>query len=285
MSQTITNTEPSAPDPSPSARDPLDITLTTLHKPWVRKMMIFAAIALILGSWGLYDAVYLYPKRGREDASYKQFKYLEQAELAGRLATATIEDPKERLEGLEAQSSGGTGLDPLSQAKKAWLVSLSRVGMLKPQHSTIAEPTQSLRELKAVWSGKDKPSELAFYDLPFQWFVTFAGYGGLVWVLLKIARAKGTVYQWDRASQTLTLPGGRRLTPADLAEVDKRKWHKFFVTLNTKAGAPVTLDLLKFHPLEEWVLEMERTAFPELTEAEADVPVGSDGQNAAAGEA
>jgi len=248
--------------------DPLTLTETTLHKPWTRKMLIFAAIALILGAWGLYDAIYLYPKRGREDASFKQFKYLEQADAAGRLATASIDDPAERLEGLKAQASGGSGFDPLSQAKQSWLVSLSRVGMLTPEHSKIAEPARSLTDLRKVWSGQDKPSELAFYDLPFQWFVTVTGFGGLIWVLAKVVAARGRTYRWERASQRLTLPGGRSIVPGDLAEVDKRKWHKFFVTLSTKSGEPIKLDLLKFYPLEQWVLDMERTAFPEAIEAE-----------------
>jgi hypothetical protein len=247
--------------------DPLDVTRTTLHKPWIRKMMIFAGIALILGSWGLYDAVYLYPKRGREDVGYKQFKYLEQSQLAGRLASASVEDPRERLDALDEQARVGTGLDPLGQAKRAWLVALKRVSMLEPQHSTIAQPDEKLRELQKVWSARDKPSELAFYDLPFQWFVTFAGFGGLAWVVVKIMRARARVYTWDRATLKLTLPGGRAITPADLTEVDKRKWHKFFVTLVTKAGSPVALDLLKYYPLEEWVLEMERAAFPETADA------------------
>ncbi len=73
---------------------------------------------------------------------------------------------------------------------------------------------------------------------------------------------------------TLGLPGGHSLTPADLTDVDKRKWDKFFVSLVVKpghatlGGKEVALDLLRYEPLEDWVLEMEKAAFPDRVKAE-----------------
>ncbi len=97
----------------------------------------------------------------------------------------------------------------------------------------------------------------------------FALYLIVLWV-----RVAAKTYTWDAAHQQLGLPGGASLVPTDLADVDKRKWHKFFVTLEINdthpklAGQGVTLDLYRYVPLEEWVLEMERTRFPERAQAE-----------------
>jgi hypothetical protein len=57
-------------------------------------------------------------------------------------------------------------------------------------------------------------------------------------------------------------------------EVDKRKWHKFFVFLKLADNSPeIKLDLLRYSPLEDWVLEMEKlhpNYVPEPVEAEAE---------------
>ncbi|MGH7132453.1 MAG: hypothetical protein ACREJO_10960, partial [Phycisphaerales bacterium] len=63
-------------------------------------------------------------------------------------------------------------------------------------------------------------------------------------------------------------PDGKTIVPADIAEFDKRKWDKFYVTINLKGGEARKLDLLRYVPLEEWVLAMERTAFPETAPPE-----------------
>jgi hypothetical protein len=76
-------------------------------------------------------------------------------------------------------------------------------------------------------------------------------------------RVAAKSYQFEPETHTLVLPGGERLAAADLKEVDKRKWHKFYVTLNMNDGRSHTLDLYRHDPLEEWVLEMEKAAFPE----------------------
>ena len=77
-------------------------------------------------------------------------------------------------------------------------------------------------------------------------------------------RVSAKKYRWSPDTRTLTLPGGKTIAPAQIAEVDKRKWDKFFVTLRLNESSPepreVKLDLLRFTPLEAWVLEMEKHA-------------------------
>lgn len=127
-------------------------------------------------------------------------------------------------------------------------------------------PQRLLAELTQVWSARNAPKPLSSYDMFFQWFFVVAGFGGGAWLSVVLLRAASRTYRWNPATQTLTLPGGASFSPADLKEVDKRRWHKFFVTLHFKNGASHTLDLLRYVPLEDWVLAMERTAFPESAE-------------------
>ena len=75
------------------------------------------------------------------------------------------------------------------------------------------------------------------------------------------------------------LPGGQKVGPGDIAEFDKRKWDKFLVTLTIKDSHPtlggqrVVVDLYRHEPVEDWILAMERTAFPETAG-----PKGEDGR-------
>jgi hypothetical protein len=124
-------------------------------------------------------------------------------------------------------------------------------------------PQRLLAELVQVWSARNAPKPLSSYDMYFQWFFVVAGFGGGAWLSVVLLRAASRTYRWNPGTQTLTLPGGVSFSPADLKEVDKRRWHKFFVTLRLRDGTAHTLDLLRYVPLEEWVLAMERTAFPE----------------------
>jgi hypothetical protein len=252
--------------------DPLQLTSTTTNKPWLRKMMIFLLLALVLFGWGLYDASYLYPKRGKEDAEFKLKEYLVQAESAGRISSASVEDPVSAFEQLD----GKPVTSDLDRAKLNWLTALSRVGQLTPAFTDIKDPRGTLNQLRAVWEKRDKPKALDFYDIPLQWFITAVGLVATVGVLINIVRSKGRIYRWEPEQQRLTLPDGRTIVPGDLVELDKRKWHKFFVTLVLKSGQNVELDLYKHYPLEEWVLAMENTAFPPPPEAAEPAPETQD---------
>ena len=71
----------------------------------------------------------------------------------------------------------------------------------------------------------------------------------------------------------LIIRGGEVVTPSDLEDVDKRRWDKFIVFLKIKgthptlAGQEVKVDLYHYTPpVEDWVLAMEKSAFPERAE-------------------
>lgn len=136
-----------------------------------------------------------------------------------------------------------------------------------------------LDELDKKWAKSNQTQPLAGYDLPVQWLFVIIGFGGGFYLLVLLARAASTKFRWDAAAHRLTLPGGRAIVPADLKDVDKRRWHKYYVTLLLNDGSAQTLDLYRYEPLESWVLEMERVAFPDraiaAAAAPADVPVAA----------
>ncbi len=276
-----------------------ELETTTLNRPWVLKTGVFMLGLLGFGIWGLVDATVIYPNRGIEDASFKQKLYLEANQRAGRLVLSSLREPKEELERLserraelrkvmeddtalqKAEAVGG----PLAQeatnrrrtlsagladaAGLRWLESLALVGRVDAQHTVMADADKTLAELKAKWDKTSPPKELAAYDLPLQWAFTVAGFAGFVYLVVLVVRTKATVFKWDATEQRLHLPGGRSLVPADVKEFDKRKWDKFFVFLIPKDGSkPLKLDLYRHAKLEEWVLAMERTAFPEQAKPE-----------------
>lgn len=142
-------------------------------------------------------------------------------------------------------------------------------------------PQRLMGELTQKWNTRDQVKPLSGYDMPLQWVFVVVGFVGGGWMLITMLRAGARKFRWEPATQTLILPAGTRITPADVKEFDKRRWHKFFVTLHLKDGTSHTLDLLRYVPLEEWVLTMERTAFPETAPApepaETPVEVGNAG--------
>jgi hypothetical protein len=130
-------------------------------------------------------------------------------------------------------------------------------------------PRELATELAAYWNKTSSmPTELSAYDLPVQYLFMVAGLGWAAYLifLLMRCRARARGFRWEPSSQRLTLPGGASFTPADLADVDKRKWHKFYATMVLTDGTRHEMDLLRYEPLEAWVLEMEATRFPERAE-------------------
>jgi hypothetical protein len=283
---------PTQPSAAPASGGELR---TTVNRRWMIKMVVFALVCAAFGTWGLVDAVSIYPNRGIEDASYKQREYLRAAQTAGSLDSASITDPavrfddlrerRERVQAdykrfLDAQSIAAQNtpqgqsaarevreLAPaaVDAAALQWLESLRLVGRLKPEYTTVADARASLTQLEEKWKTREAPKPLAVYDLPLQWGFMAAGYLLAVYLLILIVRVKATVYRFDPATLTLTLQGGKgSISPSDLADVDKRKWDKFYVFLQFKDNRPeLKLDLLRWEPLEAWVLQMESAAFPE----------------------
>jgi hypothetical protein len=246
---------------------------TRLNRPWLWKMALFGVFCVGFGVLGLYDAIISYPRRGEAFASYAQWQYLEAADHKGPLGqSVSIPDPKAELQRLRGSSPQG-----LEQARFVWLNSLSKIGQLRPERTVMLNPSADYAQLKKIWTEGDpanpkpkpQPKELATLDLPFQWVIVALGFGGALYLLVLFLGARGKRYSWDESTRTLTIPGGATLTPADLEDVDKRKWDKFLVFLKIKPGHPtlagqeLKLDLLRYKPLEDWILEMERAAFPD----------------------
>lgn len=312
---------------------------TRLGRTWLMKMGIFAILLFFFGCYGLFDALYAYPKRGMADQSYKFKEYLARARDAGKLSASgvKVEDPKAAYADLkkradELAKAGESPSNKLEIAKLRWLESLAVLWKLRPDPIVVAEGTGMtgstttntasntvrtlyfdvgegtafalegpqrtrvdvslgglLDELGKKWEKSDQTQPLAGYDLPVQWLFVVIGFGGALYLFTLIARAAGTKYRWEPESKRLTLPGGRAIVPADLKDVDKRRWHKFFVTLVLHDGSTQTLDLYRFDPLEQWILTMEQAAFPDraqppagpvdvearLEEAKADAPTST----------
>jgi len=134
--------------------------------------------------------------------------------------------------------------------------------MLRAEQTTFDNPTERREALDDAWRTRTPPKPLSAFDIPSQWLFVIAGFGGAAWLTFLFVRVASKKYRWDPATHTLTVPGGKTIAPADIAEVDKRKWDKYFVTLRLNDGAPPPrehkFDLLRYAPLEAWILEMER---------------------------
>ncbi|RMH28699.1 MAG: hypothetical protein D6693_03440 [Planctomycetota bacterium] len=243
---------------------------TRVNPKWLVKIVVFTVLLAGLGAWGLYDALYAYPKRGEASALFSKYEYLRAARDSNELSRASVDDPRaelERLEGirveLSQQAEGDTPAARRAQTqlkRLQWLEALRAIGALDPDRTRIAQPTAELNELDSALAGQVPPKPLAAWDIPLQWVFVVVGFGGALWLVVLILRVRAARYGFDPETRTLTLPGGRTIAPGDLAELDKRKWDKFLVKVLVKEGAPVRLDLLRHTPLEDWILEMERAA-------------------------
>lgn len=248
-------------------------------------MTLFWLVLLAFGTWGLADAVLIYPARGRADAEYRKYQYLLEAAKARKLNNPadvanpnrplTIDNPAARLAELQEREGLATSArtdDQMARAELAWLDALSKVawpGGIDAKLTEIPDGTTELTRLQAVWEKSAAPVPLARWDLPLQWLFMVLGYGGALWMGLRVGPALRKVYKWDPATLTLHLPDGQTLVPADVREFDKRRWDKLYIDLHLENNRPsLPLDLQVYIPLEEWVLEMERARFPESAEAE-----------------
>lgn len=258
---------------------------------WVRRMVIIAAVLIAFGFWGLYDAAVAYPRRGEKASLYLEYQFLQQLDQRRELLDlrAAIKDPQGELERLRTRLKDGVANDA-ERACLTWLESLDLVGRLDaasatdiPRDDFRGERVESVRSrydaltrqfTTAQGGSADIPSPLSRWDIPVQWLIMAGGYAIGGYILLLIVRVRGKTYAFDPATMRLTLPDGGAITPADLADVDKRRWHKFYCTLVVKgehpthAGRSIELDLMRYEPVEEWVLTMERAAFPDRAKDE-----------------
>lgn len=254
--------------------------VTSIPKKWMILQAVYMGVLLAYAIWCVYDGAVLLPNRGKADAEYKERQYLEAAKTASSLSEASVKTPVEEYEQLNEQiaemrglanSTTATGkINALRVARYEWLKALRLVGQLSPEKTTIADPDRRLKELDEKWKSLVPPKPLAGYDIPLQWWQLPVVLGVFLAVLVVTVRTKLTVYRYDPASKTLTLPGGEKVSYMDLKEVDKRQWHKVRCTLVLNDGRQLPMDLLRYVPLEEWILEMEKARFPETVASEVD---------------
>lgn len=263
---------------------------TTISRKWTLRMVIIAIVLLAFGVWGFYDAYVVYPARGARSAEWLEFQYLDQFStlrppLDGR---ASVADPQAELTRIERRLAETGQVDAADRALREWVNALHLIGKRDPATTTVI-PREDFRgvavsgarerraDLAQRWttgSGASAatPSPLSRWDIPVQWLITLCGIGIGLYMFFLLLRVRMRRFTYDPATKRLTLPGGASIVPDDIEDFDKRKWHKFFVALKVKPGHPqlggktVELDLLRFVPLEDWVLEMERAAFPERGE-------------------
>lgn len=258
------------------------LATTRLNKPWLLKTLISALVLVGFGVYGLYDATVAYPARGMRFASFQKFQYLDAAKREHQLDfRAGVADPVQELARIRAMDRARYGA--LDGYRRDWLEALEVVGKLNPESTRIDDAEATYAELVKQWTGsggKAAPKPLSWYDIPVQWIFVAIGVGGGVWLLLLFGNVARQRYQWEEATQTLHLPDGNALTPPDIEDFDKRRWDKYLIFLKIKTthatlgGQELKLDLYRYSPLEEWVLSMERTAFPERAE-ESDSSIAS----------
>ncbi len=297
------------PEPRPGSTKFQGPTKTVLNRTWLIKVVVMTIVLIGFGSWGLYDAIAAYPARGKAYAQYSLFQYLQAAaeadekEERGVLRReASVENPAQELEELRAnrdaiardaatESSGRYFRAQMELARLDWLTALSRVDMLQAENTVFEFPRQVLDELRTEWNARNPPSPLAFYDIPSQWIIMVICYAFSIHLILLFFRVSSKSYRWDPAEKRLTFPGGASIVPADLEEVDKRKWDKFIVFLKIKpdhpnlAGEAIKVDTYRYALLEDWILEMESIAFGHEDDEQAeDAPDEADDREHAGSE-
>lgn len=253
---------------------------TTLNRKWVVKMAIFLVALFVLGAWGTADAFWIYPARGRHHIDSMLMNYLEELNKQGRLlADASVEDPLSEYQSLDRDTDAKA--EPLRGARYRWLQSLSRLHSLRAlteenrveldrraassdavpadTKTLFANPNATLDRLKAELATKGQSKGLEAYDIPLQYLFMAIGFGGALYMIFFLLKCKGTVYEFDPEQRRLFMPGGKSFVPADIAEVDKREWHKYFLHLRVNGfDRELKFDLLRYAPLEDWLEEMRK---------------------------
>lgn len=197
----------------------------------------------------------------------------------------------------DARAEGSAGAAAKADlAKLEFLQSLSRLWQLNSQPKTVAHvekpefrtliyrpesgtglgigPGKAQAELSirtfgesldSYWRTAKPPTPLSGFDMAFQYLFMFVGFVGGAWMIFVLLRAKATASKitWQHEHLELTLADGAKFTPATLKDIDKRDWHKYFCALIDADNKPHRVDLLRYEPLEDWVLQLERAAFPD----------------------
>jgi hypothetical protein len=262
----------------------LATTRTTINRKWWIKQVVFLIVTFGLGFYFLYDGLVAYPNRGARAAEYAEFQYLQvwDKERGGIATLQGIKDPAERFKQLEGKKTSVGSLESSDDALLRWFENLRTINKLVPEATDIPRTNykdgvqvnsakERLDALRTAWTtnGQEQksPTPLSALDIPSQWFgMVVSGLIG-IWLLIVFLKAVRKVYSWDPATKVVTLPGNAgAFGPSDIEEFDRRRWEKLFITLKFKPGHPtlagksMEFDLLRYEPLEAWILEQERAA-------------------------
>lgn len=293
--------QPATPQPAtPQAAQPQTVqqdaaTVTSLAPAWFFRMLLVGALFAGFGLWGLLDAVVVYPRRGHEAAEHLEWLYLKEVDRAARFDHG-VADPKAELERIEGLMRERRPVGAYDQAKHTWLEALHNIdpiGKSRLDAAYTAIPRENERDgrvtdaaarekvLAERWGrvGVSPRKPLTRWDIPTQWLIMAVGFAGGAWFFWGLISTAGKKYRWNPATLELTLPGGAVVKPADIAEFDKSRWHKFLITLEFKpgvaAGRRITIDLYRYKHLEGWILAMEKGAGPDSKQpAESQPPAG-----------
>ena len=132
-----------------------------------------------------------------------------------------------------------------------------------------ASPRDRFGELNNRWSTESPPGKLRSYDIPVNKIQAVICIGFACYLISLFARVATRTFRWAPDDKALTLPSGETIAPADLEDVDKRKWDKFIVFLKIKdshsqlGGQEIRFDTYRHGRIEGWILEMEKAAFPD----------------------
>lgn len=259
---------------------------TKLNTRWLFKQLAMAILFTAFGVWGYIDATVIYPARGVAYAEYMRFRYLDQLKQTAAgpsWGEVAIADPVAELARLR---TGIADKDTVNRARLEWLEALDVVGKLSPTETRIDKPQDDFAALEKKYNSTAGqaaiPKQLQFHDIPVQWLI-FAVCTGIGLTMFGFAVVVARVrYGWNPEATELTLPGGATLNLSQIEDFDRRKWDKFLMFVKVKPGHPslppgeIKLDLLRFVPLEEWVVTMEYALFPDRKQA-AEEPTPASG--------
>lgn len=249
---------------------------TSINRSWMLKMAAIGAIFAFFGLWGYYDASIVYPARGVASAEYLKYLYLEEAKRQSvSFGPMTINDPVGELDRLRKTTP--EALKAIDLARREWLDSLAIINKLDAANTSIPNPDSELTELHKKFTTAtgtpNIPKPLSWWDIPVQWLICGLGLAVGIWMFALIFVVSRAKYSWDSEAKVLTLPDGSTLAIAECEDFDRRKWDKFLMFVRVRSGHPkhsgkeLRLDLLRYVPLEDWVVEMEYAAFPERAKA------------------
>lgn len=208
------------------------------------------------------------PKRAQMELALEE--WLTALDRIGRLTPAYTgfhenPDPEkfERLTGLEKTPATQRSAEQNDEIRGL----TQALGPMNPRHR--------LELLDERWISESQPGKLQSFDIPVNKIAAFGCFGFSAYLIGLFVGVAMRTYTWDPAEMRLTLPSGDSVVPADLEDIDKRKWDKFIVYLIIKkshaslAGREVKVDTYRHGLVESWILEMEQTAFPDRAEEEA----------------